>query len=375
MRRVEIAGGGIGGMVTALVLARHGWHARVHERSDAIREAGAGIYIRNNSIEVLEEFGLFERLAPLGTRIERWGIRDAEGRTVQEWRNTGHSRLFVFPRQALIDVLHQGALEAGVQVRTSCRAVAAEPGGVLVLESGERLEADLVVAADGDHSALRDALIRGAAYEPRPTSISRHFLPGRALTPEPISLQYWSGRRRVGITPAGPDRTYVFTVCPSTDEVGRRLPLDPEDWGRHFPALRRAFESIAAAPVTQYRYAYVRCPRWHARRVAIVGDAAHGLPPTLGQGAGLTIMNARALARALDRKADVEAALEYWESEVRFISDATQRWSAIYDWFSREWPTTLEFARPLIVKAFGLPFLNDRMRIADRGLVLTALHH
>jgi 2-polyprenyl-6-methoxyphenol hydroxylase-like FAD-dependent oxidoreductase len=65
MKRVEIAGGGIGGMVTALALARHGWQATVHERSDAIREAGAGIYIRNNSIEVLEEFGLFERLAPL----------------------------------------------------------------------------------------------------------------------------------------------------------------------------------------------------------------------------------------------------------------------------------------------------------------------
>jgi 2-polyprenyl-6-methoxyphenol hydroxylase-like FAD-dependent oxidoreductase len=108
-------------------------------------------------------------------------------------------------------------------------------------------------------------------------------------------------------------------------------------------------------------------------RVAIVGDAAHGLPPTLGQGAGLTIMNARGLATALERKSTVEEALVYWESEVRFISDATQRWSAIFDWFSREWPMALDFARPAIMKAFGLKALNDRMRIADRGLRMTAL--
>lgn len=58
MKHVEIAGGGIAGLSLAMMLARSGWSVRVHERSAETRESGAGIYLRNNSLKVLEEFGL-----------------------------------------------------------------------------------------------------------------------------------------------------------------------------------------------------------------------------------------------------------------------------------------------------------------------------
>jgi 2-polyprenyl-6-methoxyphenol hydroxylase-like FAD-dependent oxidoreductase len=373
-RHAEVAGGGIGGLATGMMLARAGWSVRVHERSPEIRESGAGIYIRNNSIKVLEEFGVFDRLAPQGTRIEHWRIRDRTGRILQQWDNVGHSRLYVFPRQALIDAIAEGARAAGVEIVTNSRAVAAEAEGVLVLDGGKRLAADLVVAADGNRSQVRDSLGIGARYRELPTIINRHFIRGREIIAEPVSTQHWSGYRRIGITPCGTDHTYVYTVCKAGDEAGRRLPLDVADWTRSFPHMRRELDVIAAGEVTQYAYSIVRCPRWRKGRVAIIGDAAHGLPPTLGQGAGLTIMNARALVAALDHRPSVPEALDFWEEEVRFISDTTQRWSFYFDWFTREWPTALDFARPAIVWSFGhFRALNDRMRIADRGLELTAL--
>jgi 2-polyprenyl-6-methoxyphenol hydroxylase-like FAD-dependent oxidoreductase len=107
--------------------------------------------------------------------------------------------------------------------------------------------------------------------------------------------------------------------------------------------------------------------------VAIIGDAAHAMPPTLGQGAGLTLMNAYALAVALDRNGAVDETLPVWEAAIRTITDKTQRWAMRYDFLTREWPQSLWFVRDAIIRVFRLQALNRRMRIADQGLKLKAL--
>jgi 2-polyprenyl-6-methoxyphenol hydroxylase-like FAD-dependent oxidoreductase len=365
---VEIAGGGIAGLNAAIILARHGWTVRVHERALEIREAGAGIFLRKNSIDVLEMEGAFADLAPCGVKILAARIADREGRIRQEFDVTP-SRLHCVPRQSLVDVLAQTARQAGVEIELSSTATAAEPDGYLVMQDGRRRKADLVVVADGFRSPIRNALISGArAWELR-TTVNRHLVSGREIARAPITTQHWSGNRRIGITPTSETQTYVYTICHDDDAGGRKLPLDVEDWTRTFPSLRETLEVISAAPVTQYHYHLVKCPRWQKGRVAIIGDAAHGLPPTLGQGAGLAIMNAYALAKCLDRQISVEEALRQWEERVRFVSDRTQRWSCRYDWFTREWPESLEFLRPVIFWMFGhLPLLDRRMRVAERGL-------
>lgn len=355
-----------------MMLARAGWSVRVHERSSEIRESGAGIYLRNNSLNILEEYGLFDALAARGTRIDRTMSIDRDGTIRQQVDLRNGGRLYVVPRQALVDVLADGARRAGVEIALNSEAVAAEPSGVIELKDGGRHKADLVVAADGFRSRIRDALIPGARHWELETGVNRHFIPNRIITPQPHAIQYWSGHRRVGVAPSGETHTYVYTAFPVHEPGADRLPLDLGNWGAAFPLIRSELEVIAAAPVTQYRYVMVECPQWRSGRVAIIGDAAHGLPPTLGQGAGLAIMNARALVLALEQHGEVTATLPQWETAVRFISDLTQKWSCRYDWFTRGWPTALEFMRPLIFWAFNnFPALNDRMRIADRGLALT----
>jgi 2-polyprenyl-6-methoxyphenol hydroxylase-like FAD-dependent oxidoreductase len=84
-------------------------------------------------------------------------------------------------------------------------------------------------------------------------------------------------------------------------------------------------------------------------------------------------MNAYALALALDRNRTVNEALPAWETAVRFVSDKTQRWAMRYDFLTRQWPEPLWFVRAAIIRAFRLPALNRRMRIADQGLQLAAI--
>jgi 2-polyprenyl-6-methoxyphenol hydroxylase-like FAD-dependent oxidoreductase len=373
-RHAEIAGGGIGGLSSALMLARQGWTVRVHERSPEVREIGTGIYLKNNAIEVLEEIGIFGHLAPDGVRLERSQVLDRDGRIMQDRILVDRTRVHAFRRQALIEVLRDAAERLGVEIVTSSTAIAADPTGELWLEGGRRLRADLVIAADGMRSQVRDSLGVGGGYKWLPTIVNRYLIPSREITPDLITREHWSGRRRIGITACGNDLTYVYQVCPEWDQAAKVLPSNVALWSTAFPRLRRAFEILSQTEATQHNFSIGRCPRWHKGRVAVIGDAAHGMPPTLGQGVGLTLMNARALVLVLSRSRTVAEALPVWEEAVRLISDRTQRWAMRYDFFTRQWPTPLWFMRPAIIWAFrSVPALNRRMRIADQGLRLTAL--
>jgi 2-polyprenyl-6-methoxyphenol hydroxylase-like FAD-dependent oxidoreductase len=284
------------------------------------------------------------------------------------------SRVHAFLRQTLIEVLRDAAERAGVEIVTGSTAIAADPTGELLLEGGQRLRADLVIAADGVRSKVRDSLGVGGSYKCLPTIVNRYLVPSREITPDPVTREHWSNRCRIGITPCGNDLTYIYQVCPEWDKAAMALPSNVAFWSGAFPRLRREIEILSQTEASQHNCSIVRCPSWQKGSVAVIGDAAHGLPPTLGQGVGLTLMNARALAVVLARSRTVAEALPAWEAAMRFISDRTQRWAMRYDFFTRQWPTPLWFVRPAIIWAFrSLPALNRRMRIADQGLGLTAL--
>jgi 2-polyprenyl-6-methoxyphenol hydroxylase-like FAD-dependent oxidoreductase len=369
----EIAGAGIAGLSCAIMLARQGWTVRVHERSPEIREVGAGIQLKNNAIEVLEELGIFDRLAPLGIQLERGRILGPDGRVMQERILASKSRVHVFLRQSVVEILRDAAHEAGAEIVTNSTAVAADPTGELVLESGRRLRADLVVAADGAQSRLRASLDVGGRYRWLPTIVNRCLVPGREVTRELVSTEHWSGRCRLGIMPCGANLSFFFRVSPECNTAASARQIDTKFWLTALPRLAREIELASQQPAIRHNFVIVQCPRWHNGRVAIVGDAAHGLPPTLGQGAGLTLMNTYALANALNHTRPIEEALQTWETAIRFVSDWTQRWAIRYDFLSRQWPETLGFVRNAIIWAFRLPALNGRMRIADQGLKLFAM--
>ncbi len=365
----EVAGGGIAGLTVATLLARRGWSVRVHERSPQIREIGSGIFIKHNALTVLDAIGVVARVSA-SERLLAAEIWDERGRRLQRRRLEGHSRVTNLPRAELVLALYESAVSEGVEVVVDSAVQEATPEGELVLESGRRLRADLVVAADGFRSRVREALGLTEKARPLRTGATRLLIPRTDASRDPMTREFWSGSRRIGVAACTVGETYVYMSCRESDSRACVVPVDVESWQASFPRLKEVIELIRTAEATHHPYCYVRCRAWSAGKVALIGDAAHAMPPTLGQGAGLAITNACALVEALELERSVEDALPAWERRQRWVTDRTQRWSLRYDALTTRWPPPLSDIRSGIIWCVGRArWLNAHMRVADRVVV------
>src|ERR687888_362559 len=195
-RRAEIVGGGFAGLAAACALASRGWRVRLHERADRLRTAGAGINIYENGLRVLEALGALEETLADNARHVVRETRDEHDRLLST--HPWHIRVYGVLRQRMIDALAAAARRAGTEIVLNSTGVTASASGELVLVSGERIKADLVVAADGVNSSLRDSLglVRSRRY--LPDGAIRVLIPKLSAdeATDGRTIEYWSGSRR-----------------------------------------------------------------------------------------------------------------------------------------------------------------------------------
>jgi 2-polyprenyl-6-methoxyphenol hydroxylase-like FAD-dependent oxidoreductase len=177
------------------------------------------------------------------------------------------------------------------------------------------------------------------------------------------TVEYWSGSRRVLYTPCSPTEVYIALTMLDSDDIAKAVPVDKTAWKRWFPHLDALIERLGDEGRYD-RFEYIRLRRWSAGRVAVIGDAAHALPPNIGQGGGCALMNALAMAVYLDREKDVPKALETWERQERPLTEHTQRISLMLGW-----PTTW----PPFIRAKALA-LAGKSKWLVRQRTKTALH-
>ena len=334
----EIVGAGFGGLVAAIALAERGWTVCVHERRDSLIGEGYGIAIHNNMARIFAAFGILDAVRAGGMRIDRRDSLDARGNVVMT-RKTVRSP-YRIDRQHIIALLAERAQEAGAALRFNSNVTAADPAGAIALDGGERREADLVVAADGINSQIREALGLTQArifgrdcgvrinIPRRPDEIAADDREGTVM------IEAWADKRRVLYCPVTKGEFYVLLTCTRQDLAAATSPIDPDVWARSFPFMRPMFERMRdEADWPQSHWAHfqtVKLKRWSAGRVAVLGDAAHAMPPYLAQGAGHAMMNALGLAATLQQAPSVESALAEWERRERPLTEHTQLWTRIY---------------------------------------------
>jgi len=325
---VEIAGGGIAGLTTGLAFARQGWQVRVHEQDDELRILGAGIYIWENGLRVLDALGVLGPVITETIPASRHEKRNHDGTLFSQNRLGSDFRLYVPLRETLLTALYDGLIEAGGEVAFGSRAVAADPDGRLFMEDGSTVAADLVVAADGINSPVRDSLgllrWRRAAGQFGYRAMIRRESGELSSEIGQAHCENWNGSRRLLYAPCTADFAYVQLTSLAGDDAGNAVPIDREFWRALFPDLGWVIDRIPDDGRGDW-FELLRLNDWSKGRVALVGDAASAQPPFLGQGGGCAMMSGFVLAQALANARDVVAGIDGWKRKQRRFTEWVQR--------------------------------------------------
>ena len=315
-----IVGGGIGGLAAAVALRRIGWGVTVQQRAPEFTEVGAGLSLWPNGLRALEMLGLREPVMALGAVEARGGLRDRKGRWLSRTDSAELERRFGFP----LIVVHRVDL-----VRVLLAALPPE-----VLQAGVEVTAiptaDLVVAADGVGSAIRGRLW--------PRTVPRYagHTAWRVVTnPVPTLAEgavTWGRGERFGFTSMAGGRVYCFASA-TVPEGGASADGEYAELCRRFGSWPDPIPALLAAtpPESVLRhdlYDLPPLPSFVAGRTVLLGDAAHAMTPSLGQGACQALEDAVTLAACLERTCDVSSALARYDQLRRPRTQAVVRRSA-----------------------------------------------
>ncbi len=348
--RIAIIGGGIVGLTTALSLARVGLKPTVYEAVVEPAPLGVGINLLPHAVRELSELGLLEKLKTIGVPIEELIYWMSDGREV--WREPrGTKAGYGWPQIAI----HRGRLQmllleeatralgkSSIQFARSLKSIEQSADVVSLLFTDRQtglpcppVEADLVIAADGIHSAVRRQLYPSEGI-PKWNGISL-FRGTSRLPPNTVGPStYWAGHSKQKFV------GYPISTDPNSGEIllnwicdlptGTPGSTPREDWNRRadpsllieryqgwrLPGLDVLSIVSAAKQVLEFPMVdRDPLPQWTFGRVTLAGDAAHPMYPIGSNGATQGIIDARALAFYVATQPSIASALKSYEDARR----------------------------------------------------------
>ncbi|MDF9751856.1 NAD(P)/FAD-dependent oxidoreductase [Arthrobacter sp. ES3-54] len=334
---IAIVGAGYGGAAAAKALSRLGANVTVYEQASQMREVGAGIGLRPATMDRFSQWGIFDAIAKVSSPSDYFEILTASNEPIMKdtWPEFGEqTQTYLIHRgdfiEALLGVLPEGMVQLGHKLETI-----EDQGGrsVLTFTNGTTVEADLVVAADGIKSVVREQLFSDKgpvfsgehAYRAVISADDAHGLVvddnlrmyiGKGTKVYLLPLRH---RNQVSfdITALNPDGTWAPEVTKED------LLATVNGFDERLVNITRGLDM----DTVNIRAVYDIDPvdSWHTDSVVLMGDAAHSMLHHQGQGANSAIEDAGALADALAQAGSVEEALSLFQATRKPVTDELQR--------------------------------------------------
>ena len=322
-RQLLIAGGGIGALAAALSSARAGWQVRLYEKAEVFSEVGAGLQLGPNATRILQGWGLGQALERLAAFPDKLLVRSAPsgrelaslslGSRCQQRYGAPYATLHRADLHSMLLDSVRLRPEVKLHLNSPVTGYTDTPEGVqLAWADGYSVEGDALIGADGLWSQVRLQTLEDHVAQPT------GHLAYRALVRQsdlPKSL-----RSQQVIVWLGPDMHLVSYPVRGGEWLNvvmftqGQVPDDHQDWDH--AGLRDNVLTATAGHCAELTALVEAVPAWRLwalcdrppvasaaqmalGRVALLGDAAHPMPPYLAQGAGMAIEDAAELGRCL----------------------------------------------------------------------------
>lgn len=356
-QRIAIIGAGTAGLAAAIFLARQNHQITLIERAPALTPVGAGLMLQPTGLSVLSALGVRDEIERYGARIDVLHGTAVSERTVM---NTHYAHLDAnlygvgIHRASLCHVLDSAlsALPHQRWIGTQVEALAERGNEVVVnfVRHGAREQTafDAVLIANGSASTLHPPEL--VKYDRQyPWGALWTMLPQTPALDRPTLQQRYDsshtmiGLLPTGITPQQPEQSLLsfFWSLPVREMAAWPLPQTQFDAWKHNVMSIWPSAADALAPLNNPEqlipatYRDVIMKRWASGRIGVIGDAAHAMSPQLGQGANMALMDAHAIANAMnnnnswdtiwmDYHRQREGAIRFYQSMSRLLTPVFQ---------------------------------------------------
>ncbi len=346
---IIIVGAGIGGLVSALCLHKKGYKVEIYEQAGILSELGAGVQLSPNATRVLNHLDLFEDLEPYIFEPNSFQFLNySSGKVITERKlgeaikNDFNSPNYDIHRADLQRVLLNKIEAENIDIHTNMKVtnVGNNKNSAFIEVDEKKIEADLIIGADGIHSKVSDSLF-GKKEIIFTGNVAWRMLIPVDLLPKNLILPdttVWLGPNKHFVTYHVNGGKNLNCVClveqdgwlnESWSEKGdiEELKGIYKGWNR---TIRTLLEHVD--PNTLYRWAlHDRLPmeQWSNGKILVLGDAAHPMLPFLAQGAAMAIEDGAVLANCIDIFDDIDEALNQFEKirkpRTSYVQSAARR--------------------------------------------------
>ncbi|MBW4538820.1 MAG: FAD-dependent urate hydroxylase HpxO [Myxacorys chilensis ATA2-1-KO14] len=346
--KVIIIGAGMGGLTAGIALQQAGYSVEIYDRVKELRPAGAAISLWSNGVKVLNRLGLGHAIAQVGGQMDRTAYYSSTGEPLTDFSlqpliDQVGQRPYPVTRTELQQLLLRAVGVETVRLNSKCLNVEQDEKGVTAFfEDGHQTTGDVLIAADGTHSVLRSYVLGYPIERNYVGYVNWNGLvpASEDLAPKNSWVLYVGEHKRASLMPVGRDpselgggdRFYFFLDVPLPKGTVSRPETYQEELFSFFKGWASPVQTLIERldPTTTSRveiHDVDPLPTLVRGRVALLGDAAHGTAPDVGQGGCQALEDALVLANYLQTtNVSVEDALKRYEAaRIDRVADIIQR--------------------------------------------------
>lgn len=323
MKKGIIIGAGIGGLTTAIALAKKGIQVKIYERASEIKEVGAGVWIAPNGMKIFDKLGIAQEIATAGKKLKRISVVDLNYKPISlidgdEIEAKHQFATIAIHRATLQKILASKVNEEHICLNKEFKGYEQNENSVSVFfEDGSSEVADFLICADGLKSKARNQLLGPQNLRDSGQTCWRFATAFDLPSNEEDNMyEVWANSKGllVGYSKIDEKRVYVYITNAKTRANSEKA----NNAKKHLLEMCKPFsktvndliESVEENEIIQTDlFDFKPIQKWTDGRVSLIGDAAHATTPNLGQGACQAIEDAWVLAEELSTNNNIETSL------------------------------------------------------------------